>query len=218
MKKYENVPKQYLIPRIPVIIRIDGRAFHTLTRKKYGKNWSSKFVTAMMDAAYLALKEMQGCKFCYSQSDEVSFLLTDYRTINTKGWFDYNLQKIVSVSASIASAVFSFEVERIACFDSRTFNIPHDEVCNYFIWRQIDATRNAIQMLGQEHFSHKQLYHKSCSEIQEMLFVEKGINFNDLSTIRKRGFCYIDGKLNEEIPIFSKDRKYVEKHVYIRED
>lgn len=218
MKAYESVTEYHLTRRVPVIIRIDGRAFHTITRKRFHKSWSMEFVDQMVEVAQAVMKDIQGCSLCYSQSDEVSFLLTDYKTIRTSPWFDYDLRKLVSISASLASSVFSRIYGSNVCFDSRAFTIPQDEVCNYFIWRQVDATRNAIQMAGREHFSHKQLHQKSCNDIQEMLFSEKGINFNDYLVIRKRGFCLLSGNLDSQIPIFSKDREYIDRHVNIRED
>ena len=218
MKRYESITEYMLSRRIPVIIRIDGRAFHTITRKRFGKNWSLEFTEQMIQTAKIVMKDMQGCDFCYIQSDEINFLLTDYKTINTEPWFDYDVRKLISISASLASSVFSQLYGRNICFDSRCFSLPQDEVCNYFIWRQIDATRNSIQMAGREHFSHKQLHLKSCNEIQEMLFQEKNINFNDYPTIRKRGICIIENKEDLEPPIFTKDRQYIEKFVYVRED
>lgn len=217
MKRYENVSGWTLPRRIPVILRIDGRAFHTITRKRFGKTWSREFVEQMIETAKTVLADIQGCNFCYSQSDEVSFLLTDYKTISTDPWFGYDARKMISISASLASSVFSRLYGKNVCFDSRVFTIPHDEVTNYMVWRQVDATRNAIQMAGREYYSHKQLHRKSCNEIQEMLF-QKGVNFNDYPIIRKRGFCIVNGNIDEEIPQFSKDREYVEKHVNIRED
>lgn len=218
MKRYERVSEFCLPRRIPVIIRIDGRAFHTITRQRFGKNWSMEFVEQMIEMAIYVQSDIQGCNFCYSQSDEISFLLTDYSTIQTEGWFGYDLRKLISISASLASGYFSKLYGKEISFDSRAFSIPQDEVCNYFIWRQIDATRNAIQMAGREHFSHKQLHLKSCNEIQEMLFKDKNINFNDYLIIRKRGFCAINKTADKEIPIFIQDRNYIEKYVYIRED
>ena len=112
-----------------------------------------------------------------------------------------------------------------AIFDSRVFAIPKDEVNNYFIWRQQDATRNSIQMLGQANFSHKELHKCSCNMIQEKLFTEKGINFNDIPTTQKRGACivkeqYLVGEatrtrwiVDKEIPIFTSDRDYIGKFV-----
>jgi tRNA(His) 5'-end guanylyltransferase len=217
MKRYESVFHYTLPRRIPVILRLDGRAFHTITRKRFGKNWSMEFVEQMIRTAIVVAKELNA-DFCYSQSDEISFLLTDYRTIQTEAWFGYDINKMVSISASLASAEFTRLYGRNICFDSRVFSLPQDEVCNYFIWRQIDATRNAIQMAGREHFSHKQLLNKNCNEIQEMLFKEKGINFNDYPIIRKRGFCIVKGKIDDNIPIFTQDRQFVEKFVFIRED
>lgn len=218
MKTYESSSQWVLPRRIPVILRIDGRAFHTITRKRFGKAWSQEFVEQMILTAKTVAKEIQGCNFCYCQSDEISFLLTDYKTISTEAWFSYNVCKMISISASLASSVFSQIYGKPVCFDSRVFSIPQDEVTNYFIWRQIDATRNAIQMAGREYFSHKQMQNKSCSVIQEMLFQEHKINFDKYPVVRKRGFCVVDGEVDMAIPIFTKNRDYIEKHVYIRED
>ena len=117
-------------------------------------------------------------------------------------------------------------------FDARCFNIPVDEVTNCFIWRQQDATRNAIQMLGQCNFSHKELQKKSCNDIQDMLMLEKNINFNDMPTEFKRGVCCIkkqipctdrlvgyktDWVIDKEIPIFTQDRSYIENVLVIPE-
>lgn len=218
MKAYERCSEYILPKRIPVILRIDGRAFHTITRKRFGKKWSMEFVEQMIETAKTVISDIQGCSFCYSQSDEISFLLTDYKTIKTEGWFAYDSRKMISISASLASAVFSQLYGRSVCFDSRCFSMPQDDICNYFLWRQIDATRNAIQMAGREYFSHKQLNLKGCNEIQELLFQEKNINFNDYPIVRKRGFCITEKEVDLEIPIFNQNREYVEKWVYVRED
>ena len=218
MKTYESVSKSYLTKRVPVIIRIDGKSFHNVTKRNYPKGYSRVFTEHMLNVALAVMSEMQGCKFAYRQSDEISFLLTDYRTIQTDGWFNYNINKLVSVSAACASAELSLILMDRIMFDSRAFNIPKDDVCNYFIWRQVDATRNAIQMAGQLHFSKSELHKKSCNQMQEMLFSEKGINFNDFTASQKRGECIIDGKLDLEIPVFTKEREYIERFINIRED
>jgi len=217
MKCYESVTAYTLPKRIPVICRIDGRAFHTITRRRFAKAWSGEFVDQMVEVAATVQHDIQGCSFCYSQSDEVSFLITDYKKITTDAWFGYDVRKMISISASLASSVFSRIYGTNVCFDSRVFSIPADDVVNCFIWRQIDATRNAIQMAGMEYFSHKEMQNKSCSDIQEMLF-QKGINFNNYPIVRKRGFCVVDGEPDFEPPIFSKDRAYIEKWINIRED
>lgn len=218
MKRYEGVSTKLLPRRIPVIIRLDGKAFHTLTRKYYNKGFSEEFTKDMITTAEHLVKNIQGCSFCYSQSDEISLLLTDYQTIRTEPWFGYSVNKVVSISSALASSRFSRILNDSVLFDCRAFSVPQDEVCNYFIWRQNDATRNAIQMAGQEYFSHKQLHGKNCNEIQEMLFTLKDINFNDYTAYRKRGWCIINNKIDLNIPIFTQEREYIEKFVYVRED
>lgn len=208
-------------------------------------------------------ENIQGCKLGYTQSDEITLLLTDYDALTTDAWFDNNVQKICSVSASMATMAFNKylrefsedilqftynpftataayadvlrkAIDKGAMFDSRCFNIPIEEVTNCFIWRQQDATRNAIQMLGQCNFSHKELHGKSCNDIQDMLMLQKGINFNNMPTEFKRGVCCVKEEyypdpmpgyedceidatsvrtrwvLDKEIPIFTQDRKYIE--------
>ena len=251
-ENYENRSKTYLVRRMPVIIRLDGKAFHTFT-KGLKKPYDEIFHNAMNATMKYLCEHIQGCKLGYTQSDEITLLLTDYDTLTTDAWFDNNVQKICSVSASMATMAFNqclafayYELEEnlyeawnvgdketkycdtlrkklySAMFDSRCFNIPEDEVTNCFIWRQQDATRNAIQMLGQCNFSHKELQGKSCNAIQDMLMEQKGINFNNMPTVFKRGVCCRrgeDGKwvLDTEIPVFTQDRDYVEDTFKMKE-
>lgn len=260
MKRYEYVSRTYLTRRIPVIIRLDGKAFHTFTRG-FQKPFDSILSTAMQETMKRLCENIQGCVLGYTQSDEITLVLVDYKNIDTCAWFDYNIQKCSSITASMATLYFNriFEhqiwlykqwstdfdenyynllikaISRGAMFDSRVFNIPKDEVCNCLIWRQQDATRNSIETAGQSYFSHKQLMNKSCNDIQEMLFQEHGINWNDYPTAFKRGSaCYrvyreekVVNKATEEnktvtrsswvvdrnIPIFTQDRSFVERWV-----
>ena len=264
-ENYENRAKTYLVRRMPVIIRLDGKAFHTFT-KGLKKPYDEIFHNTMNATMKYLCENIQGCKLGYTQSDEITLLLTDYDTLDTDAWFDNNVQKICSVSASMATMVFNevfseqyhnkmFEEEdptinpyfdtlftklNKAMFDSRCFNIPVEEVTNCFIWRQQDATRNAIQMLGQCNFSHKELQGKSCNDIQDMLMTQKGINFNDMPTEFKRGVCCIKEEyypdpmpgyedcpidatsartrwvLDKEIPIFTQDREYISRTFVIK--
>lgn len=185
-ENYENRAKTFLVRRMPVIIRLDGKAFHTFT-KGLKKPYDEIFHNTMNATMKYLCENIQGCKLGYTQSDEITLLLTDYDTLTTDAWFDYNVQKICSVSASMATMAFNkflrnnfnavdldadleyvkmlFKKLDCAMFDSRCFNIPTEEVTNCFIWRQQDATRNAIQMLGQCNFSHKELHNKSCNDI-----------------------------------------------------
>ena len=216
-ENYENRYRVKLTRRMPVILRLDGRAFHTLTRK-CKKPFDKIFQATMQSTAIELCSQIQGAKCAYVQSDEISILLTDFDRLTTEGWFDYNLQKIISISAGIASAYFTSHYMydgHIAVFDSRAFNIPKEEVCNYFIWRQQDWFRNSIQMLSQSHYSHKQLHKKNTSDMHEMLH-EKGVNWADLEPVWKNGLFIFDsseGWKTESIIIFTKDRESIEKYM-----
>lgn len=190
--QYEDRTRVSLPRRTYTILRIDGKAFHTYTRgaeKPFDH-------TLMEDLDYAAVQlcgSMMGVRFAYGQSDEYSFLMTDFETENTEAWFDGNVQKIASVAAStfgieFARCRFMRNDWRGCAFDARVFTIPDRvEVENYFIWRQQDATRNAIQMVGQANFSPRQMHGLNVNAIQEKLFSEKGINFNDYPANAKRG-------------------------------
>lgn len=225
MKRYEDSFRFYLPPRQPVIMRVDGKAFHRFTAgcQKPFDEW---VVGAMNAAACGVLREVQNARFAYTQSDEVSLLLIDYNTYGSQQWFGGNLQKMVSVAASAASVWFTDSWTRhnpysrtdVALFDARAFILPPNEVCNYFIWRQQDATRNAIQMVARAHFSHKECLNKSCDELQEMLWQRRDINFNDIETQHKRGRVVLpDGQIDNDIPIFTQDRLYVERFLEVKE-
>lgn len=244
---YENRSKTYLTRRMPVIIRLDGKCFSKYT-KGMKKPFDKIFIKTMQDTALYLCKNIQGCKMAYVQSDEISLLITDYETLNTDAPFDYNIQKLTSISASMATLAFNnyfkYNVNQMleenkeedyinkmkskfykALFDSRAFNIPKEEVNNYFVWRQNDATRNSIQSIGIHYFSKSSLHKKSCNDIQDMLLNLKQINFNDLETEVKRGSCVIKEieKINnidrskfiidKQIPIFSKNNEYVERFI-----
>ena len=237
---YENISRYYLVRRMPVIIRIDGKAFHTFTRG-FKKPFDNILIGAMQKTMKYLCENIQGCVFGYTQSDEISLLLVDYQTLDTCAWFSNNVQKICSVSASMATMAFNKTLAELvtkqtfdnveyqnklqrklygAMFDSRVFNIPKEEVCNYFVWRQQDATRNSIQSVGQANFSHKELDCKNCGQIQDMLFEKMGINWDDLKINLKRGSCCLkdpDWYIDREIPIFSDDRDYIERTTYMEE-
>lgn len=176
MKKYEAVSKFQLTPRSPVIVRIDGRAFHTFT-KRCNKPFDDLLNKNMLYAASLTAKSMQGFKMAYVQSDEASFLLTDFDNINTQGWFDYSYSKIVSLSASLFTGYFmstlwySMHMKElgIPSFDSRAFVVPFEDVSNYFLWRAQDWERNSLTMYCQSFFSHNQLIGKNKEDKHEML-------------------------------------------------
>ncbi len=225
---YENIPKTKLMRRTPVAIRIDGKAFHTFTRG-FDKPFDKILMQSMQETMKYLCENIQGCVFGYTQSDEITLILIDYQKLNSSAWFDYEVQKMCSISASMATMVFNknFDINvsnwynknysyntnelntayqkaicKGAMFDARCFNIPKEEVCNLIYWRQLDATRNSIQMVGQAYFSHKELENKTCKDIQNMLFEECDINWNDYPTDCKRGAaCIKNGvsfKVNED--------------------
>lgn len=253
---YEQVPKTRLVRRMPVMIRIDGKAFHTFTRG-FQKPFDDVLIKSMQETMKYLCENIQGCVFGYTQSDEITLVLVDYKKLTSSAWFDYEVQKMCSISASMATMAFNkffnkeigkkkifnhikyFESattylqyqdlmityitasEKGAMFDSRCFNVPKEEVTNFIYWRQLDATRNSIQMVGQANFSHKQLQNKSCNMIQDMLFTEKGINWNDLPVVKKRGSaCIKDAEghwfIDENMPILKNtgelnNRDYIDK-------
>lgn len=261
---YENVYRFGLTRRTPVAIRIDGKAFHTFTRG-FQKPFDDVLVKSMQRTMKYLCENIQGCKLGYTQSDEITLILTDYDTLTTEAWFGYELQKMCSIAASMATMAFnkffkeevnnfrtekiklvdaddvlpsSYEMSRIygdailkgAMFDARVFNIPKEEVTNLVYWRQLDAARNSVQMVGQANFSHSELQNKSCNMIQEMLMTEREINWNDFPTHLKRGSCSVKKEvpctdrlvgyktewiIDTEIPMFRGDgRKYIDSLIY----
>lgn len=252
---YENVSKTRLVRRMPVAIRIDGKAFHTFTRD-FNKPFDEVLIKTMQETMKYLCENIQGCVLGYTQSDEITLILIDYQKLTTSAWFNYEVQKMCSIAASMATMAFNkfflhnyiysaVEVygfndekkwekfaklynahnnsyEKGAMFDARCFNIPKEEVANLIYWRQLDATRNSIQMVGQANFSNKELQGKSCNEIQDMLFTQKGINWNDFPIYQKRGSCAIKTDngwvIDNNIPIFKEeDRKYIDKLIYVGE-
>lgn len=269
---YESIPKTKLMRRTPVAIRIDGKAFHTFTRG-FAKPFDKVLIKSMQETMKYLCENIQGCVLGYTQSDEITLILVDYKNLNSAAWFDYEVQKMCSIAASMATmafnqffreAIWDYEsdwemsltpqcveiqeshrkyvsvlkdaAKKGAMFDARVFNIPKEEVTNLIYWRQLDATRNSIQMVGQANFSHKELQNKSCNKIQDMLLTEKSINWNDFPTHQKRGSCCIKSEttttcasvengevktwvaerphwfIDREIPIFKEDgRDYIEK-------
>lgn len=222
---YEAVPKTRLVRRTPVAIRIDGKAFHTFTRG-FEKPFDEVLGRAMRETMKYLCENIQGCVLGYSQSDEITLILIDYKKLTSSAWFDYEVQKMCSIAASMATMAFNRafkeevldwmgeqlvpisesvaqrynlymeKIEKGAMFDARCFNIPKEEVANLIYWRQLDATRNSIQMVGQANFSHKELQNKSCNKIQDMLFQERNINWNDFPTHLKRGACCVKSEVS----------------------
>ena len=226
MKRYEEVPRTSLTPRMPMIIRVDGRSFSKYTKRfkrQVESPWSPYIRDGMTAAAEALMRGIAGAKIAYLQSDEISVLVTDYDTLNTQSWFDKVAQKVCSISAAIATAefnqkmlaiemseqtvtatrpgqmTFTIEFPRLATFDARCFVLPRSDVTNYFIWRQRDATKNSVSMLAQKHFSPKQLHGKDGNVMQDMLKLEKDVNWNNCEVWQKRGWCVTRQQLHTTV-------------------
>lgn len=226
-ENYENISKTKLMRRTPVAIRIDGKAFHTFTRG-FQKPFDNLMVESMQATMKYLCENIQGCVLGYTQSDEITLILVDYKKLNSSAWFNYEVQKLCSVAASMATLafnkyfydnvfvynatatvdlsskeypfkeVYSKAINKGAMFDARAFNIPKEEVTNLLYWRQVNAMRNSIQSVGQAYFSHKELDKKTSDMIQCMLFEERGVNWNDYPTHLKRGSCCVKNKIVTE--------------------
>jgi tRNA(His) guanylyltransferase len=214
---YEDALRLVLPRRAYVVIRIDGRGFHTFT-KHLERPYSRQLADALDGAAVSLCGEMIGCRFAYGQSDEYSFLLTDFEKENAPLWFDGNVQKIVSVSASLFTGYFNraFLGDKIAAFDARVLVISRrPEVEKYFLWRQLDASANSLNMLASAHYPHAELVGKSNAEKHEMLFA-KGVNWAKQAADFKRGRVVRrgeDGKnwdVDLAIPVFNRDSAYLD--------
>ncbi len=225
---YEDRNRYKLTRRTNTIIRVDGKAFHTYT-KGLQRPFDQGLMEDMNKTAEYLCQNIQGAKFGYVQSDEISILITDYDDNDTHAWFDANLQKMASIAASLATAKFNqlrmtrlckehgtsgypgvyngnllmdvvIENFKLAMFDARVFQIPYqEEVINYFIARQQDATRNSISSVAQSLYSAKELHGKKTSDMQEMIF-QKGINWNDFTPREKRGSIIRKVEKTFEIP------------------
>ena len=238
MHGYEAVAQGILMSRMPVIIRVDGKNFRARTRGMK-KPFDEGMRACMQVAALRLCAEVQNCRMAYFQSDEISLLLTDFQLLNTETWFGNQVQKVCSVAAATATAAFiegylqhfsHAPREHLPTFDGRCFNVPREDVTNYFVWRQRDAERNSISMAAQAHFSHKELQGLNRSQMMDLLMLRKGINWDDYEPAFKRGQVVVRDReasidvatsvvrpkwVVRDAPIFSKDRETVD--VFLRE-
>lgn len=236
---YEDAYRIHLPRRMPVMLRLDGKSFHSYT-KGCQRPFDQNLIHCLNQTAKYVCDNIQGAKIAYIQSDEISILLNNYGEINTQSYFDNNLQKIVSVTAALASSYFTsvsdkiFGKIKLAQFDCRAFVVPKEEVNNAFLWRQLDCTRNSIQMLARSLFSHKECNYKNTSQLKEMC-LQKSVDWNLLSNAQKHGRCITkisilkeckNPKTNEitiaersewfvdnYIPLFSQEPNYIEKYL-----
>jgi tRNA(His) guanylyltransferase len=199
MKSYENETR---LPKGAVIIRVDGKAFHTWTKQLgIARPFDEYLNIAMVAAMGITASEMQGFRLAYTQSDECSFLLANPGE-NEGGWFDYKLQKLCSLTASIFTYEFNMHMVgrnlNRAVFDARAFNIPVEDAANAFVWREQDNKRNYVQAYAHSLMSHGEIQNKSNAELVDQLRT-KGYDPYDLpGWVRHGTFMDRDGKLYQE--------------------
>ena len=230
MKGYEKDSRTTLSADQPVIIRVDGKAFHTFT-KGLRKPFDSILTATMQETMQHLCKNVQNCVFGYTQSDEITLVLVTDKKEKTDPWFGNNVQKMCSVAASMATVAFNkafyersddflaMQAEAwnvsdtdikygecletkffAATFDARAFNIPKEDIINNLIWRQKDAIRNSIMATGRAYFSHKQLHDKSSQEVIAMLREEKNLRWEDIPLQNQRGSCCYRRSVTDSIP------------------
>jgi len=194
MKTYEGAEAmRTLLPLTPIMVRLDGKNFHTFT-KGLKRPFDIGFSTLMVETTKFLVDKLNA-KLAYTQSDEISLTIYN-KNYSTEPLFSNRVQKLTSVIASMCTAYFNSRIpefipskkDKLAFFDCRVWNVPNlMEATNNYVWREVDATKNSIAMAAQAFFSHKQLQNKSGSEMQDMLMLEKGVNWNDYPAFFKRG-------------------------------
>lgn len=192
MKRYELQSQAHLTPKIPVIVRVDGRSFHSLTKRMNArKPYDPTLLNAMIQSAKNTREEIPSCKLIYQQSDEVSFLLSDLQNDKADAWFDYNVSKLTSVIASTFTALFNTEIgpywSELGTFDARAFNVPLDEVANYFIWRMKDAERNALSSAVHAFYTHEEAQGAN-ADAQRAMLKQRGVDFESFDCDFKKGY------------------------------
>ena len=237
MKSYENFDK--LNKKEPVILRLDGVAFHTFTKglnKPFDGTLSNLFMLTCEDL----IKNIQNARFIYCQSDEISILLNSYEKEETQPWLDYRIEKLCSIATSLTTNSFNKYIRHIidifnsidrpdfidkwqnklfkANFDCRCFNLPLYEVSNYFIYRQMDCIRNSKSKFAQAYFSQKQLNNVNSDQAIEMVKTKFNIDWNETQLVQQRGFCIYkrdnDIITDISIPLFGENREYINKFVF----
>jgi len=212
MKSQYEDRTRYLLPRRTyTLLRLDGKAFHTYCRG-LSKPYDLEFMQHMDETALHLCENIQNAQIGFVQSDEISILMWDAWTLETDAWFGGNVQKIVSVAASLATQKFNaLRPGKPAHFDARTWTIPEKtEVYNYFVWRQKDAISNSIQLTAQNLYSPKQL-HGVQTEGLLKLIQDKGSDWGS----QPKGFCNgrvlmkIKGWVKLDAPVFTENPEFL---------
>lgn len=190
MRSLEYFHSLRLLPGAWTVIRVDGRSFSHFTSSRFEKPFDIKFHNLMVQTAKALLEELQGI-YAYTESDEISVLLPPEWDL-----FDRSLEKIVSISASIASSAFTHAAQTLVHFDSRVWlGVDKSKVVDYFQWRQADATRCGLngwcywtlRKAGKSVTEATAILEGQSVAFKNELLFQNGINFNDLPTWKRRG-------------------------------
>lgn len=236
MKGYEAAYQTYLPNKLPIIIRVDGRAFSRLTRRLFNRSFSMVFNRIMCSTALELMLGIPGAVFAYQQSDEISLLLINYKKEETQPWFNNRLDKMVSNTSAIASVTFNnlmleqfgegWTPKGYEIFDARAFIVPPHDVLEYFKWRQTDCRRNAVLSLARETMSHAEVQGKAPKLLIKELLEEKNIDFYSEPIERILGNSFSlepvpldDGRFRNKptyigAELFDEKPELITKHVY----
>ena len=221
---YRGLTDYKLMPKGYVLMMLDGKKFSSYT-KKFKKPFDEVFINAMNETAMYLCKNIEGAKIAYTQSDEISILLTDFEKPETDCWFGYRLNKMLSIAASLATSKFNqlmtlnlldcpcskedaIEMIRemsLAQFDCKVWSVPtKNDVVSWFLFRQNDCIRNSVSMVGSTYFSHNELMFKNTDMVKQMLIDEKNINWDEFPAGQKQGRIivkekFVDGVAEEDL-------------------
>ncbi len=219
MKCYEAAYNFVFPIRLPLMLRLDGVHFSkNVKRWKSKKPYDARLAYAMQMTCKGLAEKIPGVQLVYSQSDEITILIRDDMSNDTQPWHGKELNKIMSIASAKASNLFNYyffkghvqyEYEEMAEFDCRGYVVPEYEVFNSLLWRQRDCTKNSVSMLARTMFSTKQLHKKNGSEMQDMMMLQHGVNWNDMPTAFKRGFCVVKKDMPKEVPARDENRKVI---------
>lgn len=214
---YRSLTDYKLLPNSYVIVTMDGRSFSHLIKNKFQKPFDDNFIRMMNETAQYVCKNVQGAKFAYVQSDEISIVLTDFDTPTTETFFNNRLCKLQSIIASLTTSKFNQlmtaykldkmvdeygnspklsgnEVARLIKnmqeyqFDCKCWNVPSlNDVYAWFLYRQIDCIKNSKQQTAQAYFPHTELQNKNTDEQIALLLEKKGVDWNLFGTEKKYG-------------------------------
>ena len=220
MLYYRGLTDYKLMPRSYVMVMVDGRSFSTMIKNKFEKPFDDDFIGMMNETAVYLCENVSGCKFAYTQSDEISLVLTDFDDRNTESFFGYRLTKMLSVIASLATAKFNqlmtayqlrnagpgvgTAIEKLPLyqFDCKCWNVPcYEDVFAWFLYRQIDCIRNSKQQAARAYLSHNKLMNLDTDKQIQLLKNEKGVDWNEYEDGKKYGrFIY-----REELECFNQE-------------